>query len=370
MSEVFIYRGNLINADTDCIVNPANSLLMPAEGVNRTIFYSAGDELYNCCMNMDNVNLGEACATPGFNIPVKNIIHTVAPYWYGGYENEAAILASCYVNSLKLAVSLGLKSIAFPALSTGNGHYPVKEAAEIAIYSIKSFLQNHPDVDIKVYMMCYTDKTLFCFRDANIATDLDILKYLKRKNIKINKMKLTKEESVLVKKSIFKKDVSQEKIDKMLYSVLQRITSKKKSLILLSSKMTKDKITSKTCKKHKDKKGPYVTLDTVKGLQIHEVKRGPFLVPESVSFIIEPYAYLNDQNKEQVSSTDKKAFFNETQNREEKKPVYISIEDELLVLEKEYKKEQEPETKVSAESAGKIYTVPDKSSKEPKEKGE
>lgn len=332
MSEIFIYRGNLVNVEADCIVCPANSSLMPGAGVNRVVFYAAGDDLYNYCQNLEKVEPGKAVTTPGFNIPVKYIIHTVGPYWHGGYEGEAKILASCYIECMKKAVELGMKSIAFPALSTGNGKYPIREAAEIAVYSVKSFLQNHPDVNMDVYMMCFTDDALIKFRNANMATNMDIVKYLKRKDIKITDMELTKDEVSLAKKKLFKKERTKEQTDKTVYAVLRRIAKKRKNLIVLGSKMTKDRITAKTCDAHDGRTGPYITLDTVENIEIKEIKKGLFMVPTTISFVVRPYAYTKEDpavvQEQQEAELRAKIASGEIEAPEEVK--MVNIEEELL----------------------------------------
>lgn len=332
MSEIFIYRGNLVNVESDCIVCPANSSLMPGGGVNRTIFYAAGDDLYNYCQGLERVEPGKAIATPGFNIPVKHIIHTVGPYWHGGYEGEAKTLASCYIECMKLAVSLGMTSIAFPAISTGAGKYPVKEASEIAVYSVKSFLQNHPDVDIKVYMMCFTDDVLMRFRNANMAKNMDVVKYLKRKNIVITDYELTKDEISLARKKLFKKERTKEQTNKTVYAVLRRIVKKRRHLILLGSKMTKDRITSKTCDAHEGRTGPYITLDTVENIEIKEIKKGLFMVPTTISFVVKPYAYTKEDpavvQEQQEAELRAKIASGEIEAPEEVK--MVNIEEELL----------------------------------------
>lgn len=332
MSEIFIYRGNLVNVETDCIVCPANSSMMPGAGVNRVIFYAAGDELYNYCQGLERIEPGKAVATPAFNIPVKHIIHTVGPYWHGGYEGEAKILASCYIECMKKAVELGMKSIAFPAISTGNGKYPMREASEIAVYSVKSFLQNHPDVDMNVYMMCFTDDALMKFRNANMATNMDIVKYLKRKDIKITDLELTKEEKSLAKKKLFKKERTQEQTNKTVYAVLRRIAKKRRNLIILSSKMTKDRITTKTCDAHEGRTGPYITLDTVENVDIKEVKKGISMVPTTISFVVKPYAYTKEDpavvQEQQEAELRAKIASGEVEAPEEIK--MVNIEEELL----------------------------------------
>lgn len=331
MSNVSVYRGNIINSEAECIVNPATPNLMPGAGVNRTIFYSAGDKLYNYCMELNTtLELGQAIATPSFDAPVECIIHVLGPYWYGGYEGEAKALASCYIESLKIMMDKGYHSIAFPAISTGNGKYPVREAAEIAVFTVKNFIENHPDYDIEVYLMCYDDETLVRYRNANVAENIDILKYLKRKEIHVN-TKFIKSEISLARPSLFKKELNKEQEDRLVYTVLKRIVAKKKNLMLLSNKLSKDRITLKTCDAHNGKRGPYVTLDTVENVHVEYTKKGLFKHPEAISFVIHPYAYkvqeILDDHQDDVATVNKK--------KKENKPVQkieVNLEEELKNL--------------------------------------
>ena len=109
---------------------------------------------------MNGCSTGQAKVTKGYNLPAKYVIHTVGPVWHGGSHGEPELLADCYRNSLSLALKLGCKTVAFPAISTGVYHYPVEEATAIAINTVRAFLTEHPDGP---------EVTFVCFNPAAAA---------------------------------------------------------------------------------------------------------------------------------------------------------------------------------------------------------
>lgn len=136
-----LIQGNITEQpDVDVIVNAANAELRAGGGVAGAIHEAAGPELYNACIPLAPIMLGDAVITPGFNLPNKYVIHTLGPI-YGINKPSDYILARCYEHSLRLADENGLKSIAFPAISTGIFGYPIRDAAEVALSSIKRTLQ-------------------------------------------------------------------------------------------------------------------------------------------------------------------------------------------------------------------------------------
>lgn len=138
--KIQIVRGNIIEQpDVEAIVNAANAMLAPGGGVAGAIHKAAGPELYQECKQYAPIRPGEAVITGGYRLPNKFVIHTLGPR-YGVDKPEAEILARCYQNSLKLADRKGIKSIAFPAISTGVFGYPVKEAARVALTAIREQL--------------------------------------------------------------------------------------------------------------------------------------------------------------------------------------------------------------------------------------
>lgn len=140
---------NIINADltklqVDAIVNAANNSLMGGGGVDGAIHRAAGPELKQYCATLKGCATGNAKITPGFNLPVKYIIHAVGPVWNNGTRNEEQLLASCYQKSMELSTLHQCMSIAFPCISTGAYRFPFDKACRIALHTIHSFLQAQP----------------------------------------------------------------------------------------------------------------------------------------------------------------------------------------------------------------------------------
>ena len=147
MEQINLHKGDITKLGVDAIVNAANKSLLGGGGVDGAIHQAAGEELLVACKKLNGCKTGEAKITPGFNIPAKYIIHTVGPIYKDGRNNETELLASCYINSLKLALDNGIKSIAFPNISTGVYGYPKLEAAQIAIRETKNFLGRNSKIE-------------------------------------------------------------------------------------------------------------------------------------------------------------------------------------------------------------------------------
>ena len=159
-SQIQPIRGDITKQKVDAIVNAANSSLMGGGGVDGAIHRAGGPAIIEDCKRIiakqGRCPTGEAVITTAGNLPARFVIHTVGPVWSGGKNNEPMKLASCYTNSLRLAVENGLQSVAFPNISTGIYGYPKKEAAEIAIRTVSDFLQSNASV--KVYFVCFDEE--------------------------------------------------------------------------------------------------------------------------------------------------------------------------------------------------------------------
>lgn len=153
-----IIRGDITKQSVDAIVNAANNSLLGGGGVDGAIHRAAGPELLEECRKLNGCATGEAKITRGYNLPAKWVIHTVGPVWRGGNNGEDELLAACYRNSLLLAQQYGIKTIAFPSISTGAYRFPVARAARIAVAEIKKFLGSNSLPEL-VLMVCFDEGT-------------------------------------------------------------------------------------------------------------------------------------------------------------------------------------------------------------------
>lgn len=161
MKRIELVRGDITTLEVDAIVNAANSELMGGGGVDGAIHHAAGPKLLEECLKIkerqDGCPPGEAVITSGANLKAKFVIHAVGPIWTDGNANEDHLLAKAYRNSLELAVSNSVKTIAFPNISTDIYGFPKKRAAEIAIREVKDFLSND-DTFQRVIFCCYDEE--------------------------------------------------------------------------------------------------------------------------------------------------------------------------------------------------------------------
>ncbi len=171
MSRFEIIIGDITELQVDAIVNAANNSLMGGGGVDGAIHRAAGPRLLKEWIDLEGCETGKAKITSGYNLPAKMVIHTVGPVWRGGNSDEEELLASCYQTSLDLAVQNGIRTLAFPSISTGIFRFPVERAAEIALSEIESFLAQDQTLE-KVIMVCFDIGTFNAYTKAAAKKDM------------------------------------------------------------------------------------------------------------------------------------------------------------------------------------------------------
>ena len=171
MNRIEIVSGDITRLDIDAIVNAANERMLGGGGVDGAIHRAAGPELLAACRRIPEVRpgvrcpTGEARITDGFHLPTRHVIHTVGPVWRGGEHEEPELLASCYRSSLRLAVEHGIRSIAFPAISTGVYGYPLGLACTIALSTTVESLVLNQTID-RVVFVGFSDAVAAALRAA------------------------------------------------------------------------------------------------------------------------------------------------------------------------------------------------------------
>lgn len=165
MTEIVAVQGDITEIEADAIVNAANATLLGGGGVDGAIHRAAGPRLLAECRGLGGCRTGEAKITKGYDLAARHVIHTVGPVWYGGKGGEHALLRNCYLNSLGLAERHGLKSIAFPAISTGAYGYPIEEAADVAIAAAREYTSRPTSIE-KIIFVLFSRSDLEVYRKA------------------------------------------------------------------------------------------------------------------------------------------------------------------------------------------------------------
>ncbi|MGR3855454.1 O-acetyl-ADP-ribose deacetylase [Chryseobacterium indologenes] len=165
--KIELIKGDITKIKADAIVNAANSSLLGGGGVDGAIHRAGGSKILEECRAIRNrqgkCNTGEAVVTTAGNLSAKYVIHTVGPVWNGHAEKESKLLANCYHNSLKLAESLGVKTIAFPNISTGVYRFPKELAGKIAVGAVRNFKS---DIIEKVIFVCFDDENEIIYQKS------------------------------------------------------------------------------------------------------------------------------------------------------------------------------------------------------------
>src|SRR5688500_10259165 len=150
-----VVAGNITRCDVDAIVNAANSSLLGGGGVDGAIHRAAGPDLVHECRLLGGCKTGQAKITKGHRLPARHIIHTVGPVWRGGENGEPELLAACYGSALELAKRHGLRSVAFPAISTGIFGYPMAAAAQVAASTVANTIMAEPNAFARILFVCF-----------------------------------------------------------------------------------------------------------------------------------------------------------------------------------------------------------------------
>lgn len=165
-------QGDITEQQVDAIVNAANSTLLGGGGVDGAIHRRGGPQILEECKRIrasshrEGLPTGEAVSTTGGALAARRVIHTVGPIWRGGHAQEADLLANAYRNSLRVAAEEGLRTIAFPSISTGAYGYPAERAAQVALHTVADEIRTHPDVFAEVRFVLFSQDILATYEDA------------------------------------------------------------------------------------------------------------------------------------------------------------------------------------------------------------
>lgn len=168
-TKITLIKDDITTVEADAIVNAANSSLLGGGGVDGAIHRNGGPQILEECRDIRNrqgkCNTGQAVYTSAGLLPAKYVIHTVGPVWIGGIRGEKHLLADCYNNSLKLANELGLKTIAFPNISTGVYRFPKRKAAGIAVQTVRDFIEKEDSAIEEIKFVCFDDENYIIYKE-------------------------------------------------------------------------------------------------------------------------------------------------------------------------------------------------------------
>jgi len=164
-NRIEVREGDITKQRVDAIVNAANTTMLGGGGVDGAIHRAAGPELLEECRTLGGCPTGQAKITKGYKLPARWVIHTVGPVWRDGEHGEDELLASCYRNSLALAEQHGVRTVAFPSISTGAYGFPMERAARIAVREVKTFLEKNSSIE-KVVLVCFGRSAFDTHRQA------------------------------------------------------------------------------------------------------------------------------------------------------------------------------------------------------------
>ena len=168
MARIEVVKGDITQLKVDAIVNAANTALSGGGGVDGAIHRAAGPELLEECRTLKGGLTGEARITGGYRLSARFVIHTAGPVWQGGQSGEAELLSKCYQRSLDIARARGIKSIAFPSISTGAYRFPKEKAAGIAVETVRREIQSNPSLE-KVLFVCFSNEDYFFYEKLLIS---------------------------------------------------------------------------------------------------------------------------------------------------------------------------------------------------------
>ena len=164
-TEVHAVQGDITkDHGVEAIVNAANTSLLGGGGVDGAIHRAAGPELLAECRTLNGCETGDAKLTKAYRLPCRYVIHTPGPRWKGGDHDERELLASCYYSSLLLCKEHGIRSVAFPSISTGVYHFPLKEAAEIAVWTSRQFVNQFPEALDRILWVLFDERTFVFYQ--------------------------------------------------------------------------------------------------------------------------------------------------------------------------------------------------------------